>query len=93
MKAFLLIIIKSYWILIPESKPRKCLFKKSCSNYVYEKTKTEGLISGVKALKFRIKNCNSNYNLITINGEEILVSATQQIFKESKLNKSILLKK
>lgn len=91
MKAFLLIIIKIYWILIPKSKRRKCLFKKSCSNYVYEKAKTEGLISGIKAFKFRIKNCNSNYNFININGEKVLISATLQVFKESELNKSILL--
>ena len=90
MKVLLLILIKTYWLLIPKSKRRKCLFKESCSNYVYEKTKREGLISGVKALKFRIKNCNSNYNLINVNGEKIMISANQQVFKKSELNKSIL---
>ena len=66
------------------------MFKISCSNYVYEKTKNESLISGLKALKFRIKNCNPNYSVIELNGEQILISKTNIVFKENELNKSIL---
>jgi len=90
VKNILLIIIKLYWKYIPESKRKKCLFKKSCSNYVFEKTKKEGLISGVKALKFRIKNCNSNYNIININNESLLITSTNKIFKEQEISKSII---
>lgn len=90
MKVFLLIIIEIYWILIPKKQRRKCLFKVSCSNYVYNITSKKGLFSGLKALKFRIKNCNPNYSLMNINGEIILISATQKTFNEKELNKSIL---
>jgi len=48
------------------------------------------LFSGLRALKFRIKNCNPNYNFIVINEEEVLISATHEIFKIDELNESIL---
>ena len=64
MRFLLLLIIRSYWILIPKNKRRKCLFKKSCSNYVYETTQVNGFIAGLKALCFRIQNCRPGYDLI-----------------------------
>lgn len=90
MKIFLLLIIKLYWKIIPESKRRKCLFKISCSRHVYYKTKKEGLISGVKALSFRMKNCNPNYYIIEVNGKKALVSNTNKVFKTEELNKSFI---
>ena len=90
MRIVLLLIIKIYWILIPKSKRRRCLFKISCSNYVCNKTKFEGIISGMKALKFRVENCNPNYNIIEINNEKILISSRQFLFKEKEINQSIL---
>ena len=82
-----------YWLLIPKHKRRKCLFKKSCSNYVYEKTKSEGLISGLSALRFRIKNCNPQYSIMELDGEKILVTKTNYIIKENLINESLLMLK
>lgn len=90
MKYLLLTIIKAYWRLIPESKRRKCLFEISCSNYVYDTTKVDGLILGIKALKFRFRNCNQHYSILNINGEKVLITKTNKIFKESEINKTIL---
>jgi len=90
MRIILLLIIKIYWIVLPKSKRRRCLFKTSCSNHVYSKAKSEGLISGLKALKFRMKNCNPYYNIIEINNEKILISSRHVLFKEKVINQSIL---
>ena len=90
MKLLLLLIIRIYWFLIPPSKRRKCLFKISCSHYVFDKTSSGGFISGLKALSFRIKNCNSKYNIIIINEEKFLVTATNQVINEDEINTSIL---
>jgi len=91
VKSLLLALINLYWVCIPESKRRKCLFKTSCSNYVYTVTKTEGFFSGIKALRFRVKNCNPNYSIISIDGEKILVTKTNQILKKEELNNNILI--
>jgi len=61
MKHLILFAIKMYWSCIPPSKRKKCIFKKSCSNYVFEITQKEGFISGLKAFCFRYKNCRGNF--------------------------------
>jgi putative component of membrane protein insertase Oxa1/YidC/SpoIIIJ protein YidD len=90
MRILLLITIKLYWLLIPEKMRRTCLFKTSCSHYVFDKTKQEGLLIGLKSLKFRIRNCNPHYHIIILENEKVLISATQQVFKLEDLNESIL---
>lgn len=61
MKHLILFAIKMYWSCIPPSKRKKCIFKKSCSNYVFEVTQKEGFIKGLKAFRFRYKNCRGNF--------------------------------
>ena len=90
MKVFLLISIRVYWLFIPKSKRRRCLFKKSCSQYVYDITKREGLLFGIKALRFRGKNCNPKYNIIDIGKEKILITRTHKIFKEKDISPFLL---
>jgi len=64
MAKYLLILpIKFYWLLIPKSKRRKCIFRKSCSRYVFDKTINEGIISGLKALKYRYRNCRGGFQI------------------------------
>ena len=63
MKHLILIVIQLYWKLIPARNRRRCIFKKSCSNYVFDTTKKEGFYKGIKALKFRYQNCRSGFEL------------------------------
>jgi len=65
MRTLLLIPIKLYWVLIPISRRRTCLFKKSCSHYVYEIAVQNGFMAGLKALWYRYKNCRPEYKLFT----------------------------
>lgn len=63
MKHLILFAIQMYWNCIPASKRKKCIFKKSCSNYVFEITQKEGFINGLKAFLFRYKNCRGNFTI------------------------------
>lgn len=90
MKIILLFIIKIYWKFIPDSKRRVCLFKTSCSNYVYKNAKEKGLVAGLKALKFRIKNCNANYTIIKVKKKVILITGENIVFEESEINDYLL---
>lgn len=92
MKYLLLFIIKAYWLLIPTSKRKHCLFKQSCSNYVFQEAKDQGLVKGLKALLFRYENCRSGYQLIPVENETILVSITNKVFSENEIDPRILLK-
>jgi uncharacterized protein len=63
MKYLILSVIQIYWKVIPASKRKKCIFKKSCSNYVFEITQKEGFVSGLKAFRFRYQNCRGGFQV------------------------------
>lgn len=63
MKYLILFAIRLYWILIPQHKRKKCVFKKSCSNYVFEITQMEGFIKGLNAFRFRYQNCRGGFEI------------------------------
>ncbi len=90
IKNILLFSIKIYWFLVPESRRRKCLFKTSCSHYVYQQIKEKGTQEGLRALLFRIQNCNTNYQIIEIGDEKILITKTNKVFPEKELSEFIL---
>ena len=92
MKYFLLFAIKSYWALIPASKRKHCLFKQSCSNYVFQEANAQGLVKGLKALLFRYKNCRPGYQLIPVKNKIILVSRNNEVFSEKEIDPRILSK-
>ena len=87
MKIFILLIIRLYWILIPQSKRRKCIFKKSCSNYVFEITQNEGFIKGLKAFQFRYKKCRGNFSIFKnpINNEILMILPSQLIIDKEEI--------
>ncbi|MBM1105037.1 membrane protein insertion efficiency factor YidD [Aurantibacter crassamenti] len=90
MKILFLFCIKMYWFLIPENKRKKCLFKKSCSQYVFDITKENGIIGGVKALYFRFKHCRSGYYIINGEAGKLLISARNEVFDTNEINERIL---
>jgi len=89
MRFILLSIIQAYWYLIPPRKRRKCLFKKSCSRYVFDVTKEEGLLKGIKSLNYRLKHCRPGYFII--NGKEgmLLISAHNEVFDNNEISERI----
>lgn len=64
MKYLFLFIIRLYW-LIPKRWRRHCIFKETCSSYIYSRTKTFGFFEGFKALKKRYRQCRTHYSLYT----------------------------
>ncbi|MCC6372969.1 MAG: membrane protein insertion efficiency factor YidD [Bacteroidia bacterium] len=46
MKFVFLNIIKLYWLIVPAHKRRPCVFKESCSKYVFRIFLTQGSKQG-----------------------------------------------
>lgn len=90
MKHVLLFIIRMYWFIIPANKRKHCLFKESCSDYVFRNTKKLGLIEGLKALKQRVKSCQSGYYMIEIKGKKGIIAKDNKFYEESTLRQNIL---
>lgn len=63
MTSILQLIIKFYWLIIPVEKRNECIFKESCSRYVFSTTNSYGILSGLRALRFRYKNCRSGFEI------------------------------
>lgn len=76
-----------YWFFIPQSNRRKCIFKKSCSNYVFETTQKEGFIKGLKAFQFRYKNCRANFAIFQnpIDNKIQMILPSQIIINEEEI--------
>jgi putative component of membrane protein insertase Oxa1/YidC/SpoIIIJ protein YidD len=56
--------IQIYW-LVPPAWRRSCLFRKTCSVYVYEVLKEGGFRNGIKALKTRFHQCRPIHGMYT----------------------------
>jgi uncharacterized protein len=71
MQFLFLTAIRLYWLLIPMKNRRKCIFKESCSRYVYRICFDDGFVAGSKAFAFRFRNCRNGYMLFKnpVNGE------------------------
>lgn len=90
MRLVLIYIIKMYWSFIPEKHRRKCLFKESCSHYVFRHTVEEGFISGLKALKTRVRKCRKGYRIFN-NGKTFeLKLADGSTISENEISSDIL---
>jgi len=66
------------------------LFKESCSNYVYRKTKEEGFSSGIKALKHRVRNCSSGYVIMNSKEGKLIVTKSQEVILNEKIAPRLL---
>jgi len=90
MRWIFLSIIKLYWKLIPENKRRHCLFKETCSHFVYREIIEKGVYYGFVALLSRIRKCRSGYHLYSSsNGFEMLL-ADGSILKENEISPDII---
>ena len=92
MKHFLLFAIRCYWLFIPKTKRKHCIFSESCSNNVYRITKTQGLNLGIKALKDRFHSCRPGYQIIEIHGEQHLISVNKKVFSKTEIRSTIISK-
>ena len=51
MKYLLLLAIRIYWKL-PTRLHQRCIFRETCSHYVYRIASTQGLWAGIQAISF-----------------------------------------
>lgn len=90
MKNLFLILLKIYQLFVPKRFRRKCLFKESCSNYVFRITKENGFNTGIDALKFRIRNCNRNYSIVENKSSFLLITAQYEVIEEEFISEQII---
>ena len=90
MKYLLLLVIKFYQTFIPKRFRGKCLFKESCSNYIFRTVKNEGTVKGLIAFRYRYHNCRPNYYLIKENGKLLMITAKHNVIEEEFLDDRLI---
>jgi uncharacterized protein len=90
MNRVLLILIELYWKIIPPDRRRSCLFKETCSHYVYRQTCEYGFFKGIKALRTRMKKCRKGYQLYTGNKGFELKLVDGSIVDEEEISPNLL---
>jgi putative component of membrane protein insertase Oxa1/YidC/SpoIIIJ protein YidD len=92
MRIVLLLLIRLYWAVISKSKRRRCLFRTTCSQYVFRVTRQEGLYKGLMALKYRFVNCRGGFHIFEhpVNGCKIMVLPNGQAIDEKEIAERLL---
>lgn len=77
-------------MVFSERKRRGCLFKETCSHYVYRHTVEGGFFKGIGALWQRIKKCRKGYQLYSgLQGFEMEL-ADGSVIKEDEIAPRLL---
>tara|TARA_Y100000813_G_scaffold3848_1_gene2786 strand:- start:103 stop:378 length:276 start_codon:yes stop_codon:yes gene_type:complete len=90
MHHFFTIWIRLYWLIFRERDRRICLYKETCSKYIYRKFIEESIFSGFKAFLERFRNCRSTYNIVRKEGEVMIITKCGREIESSDINPYIL---
>ena len=89
MRYLLMFAIRIYW-RIPTKLHDKCLFKETCSHYVYRIAKHQGFKAAFKTLKERNELCRPGYVVYKSMGRFYLKTANGQVFNEEYISHNVL---
>ena len=81
MKYLLLLAIRIYW-RIPTKLHQKCIFRETCSHYVYRIASNQGFLAGVAALRERNELCRPGYVVYRYQGHYYLKTVNGTIVEE-----------
>lgn len=81
MKHLLLLAIRIYW-KIPTKMHQKCIFRETCSHYVYRIASEQGFLAGLRALRRRNEVCRPGYVVYLSQGRYYLQAANGEVFEE-----------
>ena len=92
MRWLILFPIYVYWYAWPPFlKKRSCLFKESCSQFVFRVTKESGFVAGYKAMIWRYRNCRPGYRIVSnAEGKFEMRLVTGNMVPESEIADAIL---
>lgn len=89
MRKLLLLAIRFYW-KIPTRLHEKCIFRESCSHYVYRMAKEQGFIVGIRAFLERNDLCRPGYVIYRSEGRYYMQTASGRIIDEKDIAQSEL---
>ena len=87
MKFIILLAIRLYWNFIPASKRRSCIFRESCSKYVYRIAKEKGFLGGLNAFAKRYKQCRPGYQITSssLSEETVMILCDGSVIENTEI--------
>ncbi len=79
-----------YWLLTPPRLRRNCIFRVSCSKYVYSETKRHGFLAGMEAFANRWKTCRPGYEVCFSDNRFRIILVNGQIVDQSEISDHII---
>ncbi|WP_409049430.1 membrane protein insertion efficiency factor YidD [Telluribacter sp. SYSU D00476] len=89
MNLLLQILIRLYWLVVPQKLKPRCIFKESCSRHVFRISQKIGFRAALKALLFRVSNCRPGYTIAIIEEKIYLITVRGEMVGETELNDTI----
>ena len=68
----LLLVIRLYWTLVPARWRRSCLFRVSCSHFVFDALMSQGVSAGCRAFALRWRRCRAGFHVELDNGRVVV---------------------
>jgi len=92
MRWLILFPIYVYWYAWPPFlEKRSCIFKESCSHFVFRVTKVYGFVAGCKAMIWRYRNCRPGYKIVSnADGRFEMHLVTGNVVSELEIAEAIL---
>ena len=79
-------MIRFYWKAFPVRFRKQCLFRETCSHYVYRRAQEQGFSGGLNALVLRFRQCRPGYYSFTLpGGETCLCLADKTILRQEEI--------
>lgn len=89
MRYLILIGIRLYWLL-PKKFRKKCLYRETCSRYVYRIARKYGFKEGIRALSRRIETCRPKYKIVEIDDQRIVICSNGKTISKEEMAKWLL---
>jgi uncharacterized protein len=86
MKWITLFAIRVYWVVIPKKYRKGCLFKESCSHFVYRTTKEHGFTRGLVSFFQRKKRCKPGYKIVLSQSSSEIILADGSLLPENEFS-------
>jgi putative component of membrane protein insertase Oxa1/YidC/SpoIIIJ protein YidD len=82
--------IEYYWNTVPEKKRKICIYRITCSRFVYNEFHNNGFIPGLLAYFYRMKSCNHGYTISLKKNMVIIKDSQGHIIEENEINPLIV---
>ena len=82
--------IEYYWNARPENQRKICIYRITCSRYVYNEFENNGCIAGIRAYFYRMKSCNHGYKLSLKKDMVVIKDCNGNLILENDINPLIV---